>query len=95
VLDVVAPPPTRTKNPAASPPEAKAQRFKDVHEAAANLITSEGSGPAGPEDGAEADLLLPSERSADHSVLSKCRFGRSISLAKAVIWGMSDQIFEH
>ena len=91
VLDVVAPPPTRTKNPAASPAEAKAQRFKNVHEAAANLITSKGSGPTG----AEADLLLPSERSADHSVLSKCRFGRSISLAKAVIWRMSDQIFEH
>jgi hypothetical protein len=91
VLDVVAPPPTGTKNPAASPAEAKAQRFKNVHEAAANLITSEGSGPTG----AEADLLLQSGRSADLSVLSKCRFGRSISLAKAVIWRMSDQIFEH
>ncbi|MGO9720939.1 MAG: hypothetical protein ACLPOA_10215 [Methylocella sp.] len=95
VLDVVASPPTRTNNPAASPAEAKAQRFKNVHEAAASLITSEGSGPAGPEDGAEADLLLPSKRSADLSVLSKCRFGRSIGLAKAVIWRMSDQIFEH
>jgi hypothetical protein len=91
VLDVVAPPPIGTKNPAASPAEAKAQRFKNVHEAAASLITSEGSGPTG----AEADLSLSSERSADLSVLSKCRFGRSINLAKAVIWRMSDQIFEH
>jgi hypothetical protein len=95
VLDVVAPPPTGARNPAASPAKAKAQRFKNVHEAAANLITSEGSRPAGPEDGAEADLLLPSERSADPSVLSKCPFGRSISLGKAIIWRMSDQTFEH
>jgi hypothetical protein len=60
VLDVIAPPATGAAKSATSLARAKAQRFKNVRKAAADLVTSAGNGPPVPGE----EVLPPSERLA-------------------------------